>query len=84
MSEMEELLAWLNDEDTLSLDAVEMAALAHYKLASLSVYVIFCLRKNSYILQKIGISVEILIKIIFSIFEAVANQVKKSIFLQIN
>ncbi|KAI1725050.1 fic/DOC family domain-containing protein [Ditylenchus destructor] len=32
MSEMEELISWLNDEETLRVDPVEMAALTHYKL----------------------------------------------------
>ncbi|KAL3118132.1 hypothetical protein niasHT_001906 [Heterodera trifolii] len=32
MAEMEELVNWLNDEETHRLDAVEVAALAHYKL----------------------------------------------------
>uniref|UniRef100_A0A914D0I1 protein adenylyltransferase n=1 Tax=Acrobeloides nanus TaxID=290746 RepID=A0A914D0I1_9BILA len=31
-SEMEEFMSWLNDEETLSIDPVELAALAHYKL----------------------------------------------------
>lgn len=31
-SEMDELIAWLNDEETLRIDPVELAALAHYKL----------------------------------------------------
>jgi len=31
-SEMAELIHWLNDEETLALDSVEVAALAHYKL----------------------------------------------------
>lgn len=31
-SELQELVDWLNDEDTRLLDAVELAALAHYKL----------------------------------------------------
>lgn len=34
-SEMEEFLAWLNDEETLSIDPVELSALAHYKLVDL-------------------------------------------------
>uniref|UniRef100_A0A914HC09 protein adenylyltransferase n=1 Tax=Globodera rostochiensis TaxID=31243 RepID=A0A914HC09_GLORO len=32
MVELEELVSWLNDEETHRLDAVEVAALAHYKL----------------------------------------------------
>lgn len=32
LAEMDELVTWLNDEETQRLDAVEVAALAHYKL----------------------------------------------------
>lgn len=30
--ELEDLVTWLNDEETLRIDPIELAALAHYKL----------------------------------------------------
>lgn len=36
MEEMAEMIEWLNDDETLQLDPVELAALAHYKLVSCS------------------------------------------------
>uniref|UniRef100_A0A0M3IX45 Fido domain-containing protein n=1 Tax=Ascaris lumbricoides TaxID=6252 RepID=A0A0M3IX45_ASCLU len=42
-SEMEELIRWLNDEETLLLDPIEFAAIAHYKFVSLTS--MFCICK---------------------------------------
>lgn len=33
--EMEEMVKWLNDDDSMLLDPIERAAIAHYKLVCL-------------------------------------------------
>lgn len=36
--EMQEMVKWLNDDDSLLLDPIERAAIAHYKLVCLLHY----------------------------------------------
>lgn len=53
LGEMEELVKWLNDDDSMLLDPVERAAIAHYKLVCrLCFIIVLYISVDSFILPQ--------------------------------